>query len=131
MPAKRLSMRKIKEVLRLTASGLSNRKIATTCGISRPTVADYIRRAQWAKLSWPLPSNLSDAEIEQRLFPPSPSISRDQRSVPDWPTINTELKRKGVTQFLLWQEYKEANPERVLGSIYLLPNLTLLVSASN
>lgn len=111
MPAKRLSMRKIKEVLRLKASGLSNRKIASTCGISRPTVADYILRAQWVKLSWPLPSNLSDAEIEQRLFPPPPSISRALRSVPDWPDIHTELKRKGVTLFLLWQEYKEANPD--------------------
>ena len=46
MPAKRLSMRKIKEVLRLKASGLSNRKIAEAVSISRPTVADYIRRAR-------------------------------------------------------------------------------------
>lgn len=111
MPAKRLSMRKIKEVLRLKAAGLSNRKIADTCSTSRPTVADYIRRAEFARLSWPLPSNLSDAEIEQRLFPPPPSVSRDKRAVPDWSAIHSELKRKGVTLFLLWQDYKEASPD--------------------
>ncbi len=111
MPAKRLSMRKIKEVLRLKAAGLSNRRIAFTCGISRPTVAEYIRRANFAKLKWPLPNNLSDAEIEQRLFPPPPSVSRDKRSIPDWSDIHLDLKRKSVTLFLLWQEYKEANPD--------------------
>jgi len=104
-------MRKIKEVLRLKAAGLSNRKIAVICAISRPTVAEYIRRSQWAKLSWPLPGNLNDAEIEHRLYPSSPSISHDKRQIPDWPAIHTELKRKGVTLFLLWQEYREANPD--------------------
>lgn len=111
MPAKRLSMRKIKEVLRLKATGLSNRKIARACGISRPSVAEYIRRAHAAKLSWPLPSNLSDTEIEQRLFPPSSSVSLDQRPTPDWQAVHAELRRKGVTMDLLWQEYKEANPD--------------------
>ena len=50
MPAKRLSMRKIKEVLRLKARGMSNRKIATGCGICRPTVSEYLRRAEEAAL---------------------------------------------------------------------------------
>lgn len=58
MPAKRLSMRKIKEVLRLKSTGLSNRKITGSCGVSRPTVAGYLRRAQAAQLTWPLPEDL-------------------------------------------------------------------------
>lgn len=110
MPAKRLSMRKIKEVLRLKSTGLSNRKIAQACSISRPTVADYIRRAQAAKLEWPLSKEFSDAAIEQLLFPSPATCSTIQRPLPDWHLIKTELRRKGVTLELLWQEYKEANP---------------------
>ena len=52
MPARRLSMRKIKEVLRLRwANGLSKRKIANSCGISRPSVDEYLRRAERAGLA--------------------------------------------------------------------------------
>ena len=112
MPAKRLSMRKIKEVLRLKAKGLSNRQIAKVCAISRPSVAEYIRRAQAAQLSWPLPDDLGDAEIEQRLFPPAPSpLCNDKRPTPDWQAVHAELRRKGVPLDLLWQEYKEVNPD--------------------
>jgi len=73
MPAKRLSMRKIKEVLRLNARGMSNRKIAISCGVSRPVVAEYLRRAAAAGLTWPLAPELDDATLEQRLFPAPPA----------------------------------------------------------
>ncbi len=63
MPAERLSMRKIKEILRLKwASGLSNRKIAHSCGIARPTVNEYLRRAEQAGLSWPLSDEWEDTK---------------------------------------------------------------------
>ncbi len=75
MPAKRLSMRKIKEVLRLTwACGLSHRKVAQSTGVSRPTVSEYVRRAVEAGLSWPLPQDLDDTALERRLFPPPANI---------------------------------------------------------
>jgi transposase len=68
-------MRKIKEVLRLKLyNGLSNRQIAKTCGIGRPTVAEYLRRAADAGLAWPLPSGLDEATLERQLFPPPPSL---------------------------------------------------------
>ena len=52
-------MRQVHEVLRLKwDQGLSDRKIAHSLGISRPTVAEYVRRAQAAGLSWPLPDDL-------------------------------------------------------------------------
>jgi len=112
MPAKRLSMRKIKEVLRLKwAKELSNRQIARICGIGRPTVAEYLRRAEAAGLTWPLPAGLDEAALERRLFPPPPALSARARGVPDWAVVHRELKRKGVTLFLLWQEYREAHPE--------------------
>jgi hypothetical protein len=69
MPANRLSMLKIREVLRLKwANDLSDRKIAQCCNISRPAVANYVERAYQAGLSWPLPDTLTDAELERLLF---------------------------------------------------------------
>lgn len=104
-------MRKIKEVLRLKwAQGLSNRKIAAACGIGRPTVSEYLRRAEEAGLSWPLPEDLTDTQLEQRLFPPPPALPAEDRGIPDWNHIHRELKHKGVTLFLLWQEYRESRP---------------------
>ena len=105
-------MRKIKEVLRLKwAKGMSNRQIAATCGIGRPTVAEYLRRAKEADLSWPLPGDLDEVQLEHRLFPPPPALPANRRGVPDWAHIHRELKNAGVTLFLLWQEYRVAHPE--------------------
>ena len=112
MPAKRLSMRKIREALRLKwAVGLSNRRIAVSCGIGRPTVSEYLRRAKSAGLRWPLPADLSDARLERLLFPPPPDLPAQARGVPDWIEVHRQLKREGVTLFLLWQEYREAHPD--------------------
>ena len=112
MPAKRLSMRKIKEVLRLKwDKGLSNRQIAKACRIGRPTVAEYLRRAADAGLTWPLPSGLDEVALEQQLFPPPPSLPAHARGVPDWSVVHQERRHKGVTLFLLWQEYRETRPE--------------------
>src|SRR5690606_32080449 len=112
MPAKRLSMRKIKEVLRLKwGKDMSNRQIATSCGIGRPTVGEYLRRAQGAGLSWPLPADLDDTGLERLLFPPPPDMPAQLRGIPDWLAIHKELRLKHVTLFLLWQEYRAAHPD--------------------
>jgi len=104
-------MRKIKEVLRMKwCCGISERRIATSCRISRSTVADCIGRAQAAGLSWPLPDNMNDTRLDALLYPP-PAPSSIQRPMPDWPQIHQEMKRKGVTLFLLWQEYKAQSPD--------------------
>ncbi len=112
MSAKRLSMRKIKEVLRLKWSlGLSNRTIARSCGIGHTVVAEYVRRAERAGLSWPLPPEMDNAQLERLLFPPPIQVPSSERPIPDWTTVHQELKRKGVTLFLLWEEYKASNPD--------------------
>lgn len=112
MPAKRLSMRKIKEILRLKwANGLSNRKIARNCGISRPTVSEYLRRAEQAGLSWPLPDKWDDTKLEHTLFPEPPKDPVSERVMPNWAEIHHEMKKKSVTLFLLWQEYREHHPQ--------------------
>ena len=104
-------MRKIKEVLRLCwGCQQSQRQIAVQCDISRPSVSEYLRRAKEAGLSWPLPEQLDDAQLERLLFPPAPQLPAAQRGVPEWSTVHTELKKKNVTKFLLWQEYRAINP---------------------
>jgi transposase len=112
MPAQRLAMRQVHEVLRLKwGQGLSERKIAQSLGISRPAVAEYVRRAQAAGLAWPLPETCDEGTLERLLFPSGPARAPAPHLVPDWAKVHHELKRKGVTLFLLWQEYKAATPE--------------------
>ncbi len=105
-------MRKIKEVLRLHKEiGFSERQIAKSCGISRSTVQEYLHRIQRAGLSWPLPSELDDAQLENLLFPPIQPIASENRGMPPMDSLYQELKKKGVTLQLLWCEYKQSNPE--------------------
>jgi transposase len=74
-------------------------------------VAEYVRRAQAAGLSWPLPATLDEPTLEQQLFATAHRTPAARRPMPDWATVYRELKRKGVTLFLLWQEYKVTTPE--------------------
>ena len=113
MANKGLSMRKVREVLRLHhVAGLSGRAIARSLKLSPTTVKRYIGRAEEAGLWWPLPESLDDTQLERRLLPGAVSMPGETRfPVPDWSQVHRELRRKGVTLALLWQEYKEAHPE--------------------
>ena len=111
MARKRISMRKIKEVLRLRFEvGLNYEAIGQSCNIGHTTVGEYLSRAKEAGLVWPLPEDMDNNSLEKFLYPrsPDPAISRP---VPDWECVHKELKRKGVTLFLLWQEYKGTYPD--------------------
>ena len=111
MPTKRLSMRKSKEILRLKwAVGVSDAAASRSCHVARSTVADCIRRATAAGLSWPLPDDMDDVRLEALLYPP-PAPSSCQRPLPDLAYVHQEMKRKGVTLFLLWQEHKAQHPD--------------------
>ena len=116
MPALRLSMRKIIDVLRLSATTtLSTRQIATAVGLGETSVRDYRRRAAKAGLGWPLPlmlgdEPLDDAALERLLFPPPPPAAVERATL-DFEHIHRELRRKGVTLNLLWQEYRHQHPD--------------------
>ena len=110
-------MRKTREILRLKFElDLSDRQVSKSTQIARSTISDYLRRCVVSGLSWPLPVGMSDADIEARLFPPRPALPDALRPTPDWAMVNREMRRKGVTLFLLWQEYKANHPEGFLYS---------------
>lgn len=110
MAAERLSMRKLREVLRLDALGHSKRAIGRSLKISHNTAALYLRRAAEAGVSWPSCEALDDATLESLLLPPTPEAGAP-RPLPEWPSIHRELRRKGVTLQLLWLEYKATHPD--------------------
>ena len=114
MPTERLSMRKIRELLRLKYEAkLSTRTIAQAVGISKGAVSDYLNRAKVAEVSWPLPDGLGDAELERRLFPPARHWRAEgpPRPEPNWAYVDRELRRKAVTRQLVWQEYRLEHPD--------------------
>ena len=112
MPARRLSMRKVKEVLRLKFDrGLEVRQIARSCSIPHTSVLNYLRRAEEAGLSWPLPEDLDDEALERRLFPGPPARPEGLIPKPDFSGIHQELRgNRHVTLQLLWEEYKQNHP---------------------
>jgi transposase len=110
MPQERLPMRKIRDVLRLSANGLSKRKIAASLGVSATAAGDCIRRAREAGVAWPLAAELTDAALERLLYRSSAPVEK-RRPEPDWATVHRELKRAGVTLQLLWEEYRAAHPD--------------------
>ena len=111
MSRKPISMRKIKEILRLKLEcGLSDRKVSASCNVARSTVQDYFGRAKAAGLSIYQINAMSEEELDEKLFPSRPQ-SGYAMPVPDYPVVSSELRRSGVTLQLLWEEYIEKHPE--------------------
>lgn len=105
-------MRKIRTILRLRfESGLSQREIAISQNIGYGTVANYLARARRAGLSWPIPEGIRERDLAAALFPSSPKGRDTTFSEPDFTALQHELKRKGMTKLLLWEEYREAHPD--------------------
>jgi len=111
MPRPHISMRKIRDLLRLKfGEGLSLRQVSASLGIPFTTVSDHVRRAQAAGVGWPLPEGLDDDALEALLFA-SAAPAAGQRPQPDFQRIHLELRRPHVTLMLLWHEYKETFPD--------------------
>src|ERR1022692_4379826 len=106
MPAERLSMRKVRDVLRLKHTlGMSFRQISEATGVGKTVVGEYVRRAGVIGIAWPVPEEIDDAELERRLFP-APGETALPRAAIDWRKIHAEMKRPSVTLVLLWAEYR-------------------------
>jgi transposase len=114
VPQEKVSMRKVKEVLRLRFGlGLQQNQIARSCSIGQSTVHRYLEKAAAAGLSWPLPEDLDDRRLEELLFPaPAGRPSQTTRSLPDFAEVRRQLQaHKHLTLQLVWEEYRETQPD--------------------
>jgi len=112
MPAERIAMRQVRDVLRLNAAGVSGNEIARRVGVASSTVRLTLKRLAAAGLGWPLPAEITDAVLEAQLFTAvGTKQGHRRRDEPDWAAIHRELKRKHVTLQILWDEYIERYPD--------------------
>lgn len=113
MPNVRLTMRNIRDILRLRlGAGLSFRQISRSTKVSVGSIQKLLTKANELNIPWPLPDSLSDAQLALLFYPKSDHRSSTRFEVPDWPTTYLELKRKGMTKLLLWEEYTQQYPNR-------------------
>jgi transposase len=98
-------MIKYREILRLHSQGVSQRGIAASCHCSRSTIRNVLERAQRQEISWPFEKDMTDADLQELLFPEKSSQSN--RKIPDCEYIHKEMAKSGVTLSLLWNEYCE------------------------
>ena len=111
MPGKRLSMNKIREILRLRLNlGFGVRKVGKICNVSHSTVLDYERRIKKAGLSWDAIKDMNEPELLNILSSEQLNCKKN-RPMPDFQYLFSEMKKKNVTLTLLWHEYKEKYPD--------------------
>ena len=105
-------MRRIREILRLKHGGASDRQIARSLSLARSTVAVTLERAAAVAVHWPLPATLSDRVLEAMLYAGHGAQQGARRKAePDWAYVHHELRRPGVTLMLLWEEYRQREPD--------------------
>src|SRR5258706_8890301 len=105
-------MAEFRSVVGLSAAGRAKRQFAASLGIGPTAAGACLRRAREAGVGWPLPDDLDDAALESRLYPVPTTTAKDWRSLPDWPAIRREVRRKGGTLQLVWEEYRAPYPRR-------------------
>ena len=112
MPAERIAMRQVRDVLRLKAAGVSGNEIARRLNVASSTVRLTLQRLAAAGLHWPLSAEMTDTALEEQLFAAVGKKQGHRRCTePDWAAVHRELKRKHVTLQILWDEYIEQHPE--------------------
>jgi transposase len=113
MSATRITMRKIRDILRLRfEAGLSIRQIKASTKVSVGAIQGLLVKANEVGISWPLTDDLDDHRLARLFYPGADTRVSKRHQVPDWSGVHQELKRKGVTKQLLWEEYTEQYPNR-------------------
>ncbi|TQV65600.1 IS21 family transposase [Exilibacterium tricleocarpae] len=113
MAAKRTTMRQLREILRLRlAGGLSMRQIQSSTKVSVGAIQKLLAKAQQLGLTWPLPDALDDSALAKLFYPKADTTVSTRFHVPNWSEVHQELKRKGMTKQLLWEEYTQQYPNR-------------------
>lgn len=106
-------MNKVRQILRLHTQGYKKLQIAEQTGVARNTLKKYLKEFTQSGLSFAEVNQLSDRDLEE-LF-----VKQEEKPVKEklqtlfelFPTIDKELKRKGITRRILWKEYKETHPD--------------------
>ena len=126
MAGTRMSMRKIREVLRLTHElRLTVRQVREATGVGKTAVSEYVSRAKVVGITWPIPPEISDAALERRLFTPAGFHEGSTKRLPDWTKVHEELKRRGVTLMILWEEHRAEHVDGHGYSRYVAPGIML------
>ena len=112
---RRINMRKIRDVLRLKLEArLSHEQTAAALDISKGVITKYLTLASAAGLDWPQVQALDDTALHNRL------LGAPQRASgfvqPDYGRIHQELRRKGMTLMLLWEEHRTQHPGQTIHS---------------
>ena len=111
MRKKRISMDKIREVLRLKSElNLGCRKIAAALNISKTAVSQYISEFRACRLDYESICNLTDSELLELLSSKKKKCKKYETLESYFCYFAKELKRKGVTLKTLWEEYIKDNP---------------------
>ena len=110
MPAERVAMRRVREILRLHHQHeLGCKRIAGRCNVSNNTVLRCLQRAEAAGFGWPLPDGLDDAQLEA--MPYAKARPSSKRPEPDWRSVQREFQHRGMTCRQVWLEYREVHPD--------------------
>jgi hypothetical protein len=113
MAKMRMSMRKIREMLRLTHElGLSVRQVCEATGVGKTAVSEYVSRAKVAGITWPIPLEIDDAALERLLFTPAGFHEGSTKRLLDWTKVHKELKHRSVTLMMLWEEHRAEHVDR-------------------
>ena len=113
MANERLTVRKIKDILRLSLAGVSKSKIQEITNISRKTIREYLHQAECTQVNFADIADLSDIEIYKKLFPETTVAKTELKPQPDWAYVIQEMKRKHVTLLQLHREYIEQYPQGI------------------
>lgn len=112
MPTNRITMRKLKEILRLRLQGgLSLRQIERSTGLSVGAVQKVVAKARVENLDWTTVDAFSEAELNALFYGSTPGGKDSRFAVPDWGDIYMELATPEVTKLLLWEEYKQQHDD--------------------
>src|SRR6266851_4537784 len=126
MARMRMSMRKIREVLRLTHElGLSVREVREATGVGKTAVSEYVRRAKVVGITWPIRPEIGDAALEWLLFTPAGFHEGSTKRLPDWSKVHEELKRRSVTLMILWEEHRTEHVDGHGYSRFVAPGIML------
>ena len=85
--------------------------ISQSVGIGRTAIAEYVRRAAVIGITWPIPEEHDDTALERKLFAPAGFKPARSKPLPDWGHVHAELRRRGVTLALLWEECRGHHPD--------------------